>query len=83
MRDLRNEIVNSGDSWTIKMGEHDINGYGYSTSERLCNDDHPNSKFIYNHVNEWYIKPSMHPVHVHVHPMQVVSEGGCDDYEEG
>lgn len=83
LRDLRNEIVNSGDSWTIKMGEHDINGYGYSTSERLCNDDHPNSKFIYNHVNEWYIKPSMHPVHVHVHPMQVVSEGGCDDYEEG
>ena len=79
LQDLRDEAVSPADTWQIKIGEHDINKVGFSTEQKLCSSN----GFKYDHVNEWSILPTMHPLHVHIHPMQIVSSEGCGDHEYG
>ena len=79
LQDLRDESVFAADTWQIKVGEHNINGNGFSMEQQLCSS----GGFHYDHVNEWSITPSMHPLHVHIHPMQIISPDGCDSHEYG
>jgi len=82
LEDLRGQNVDITDTWTVKVGEHDINGAGFSMEQLLCNGGNPQS-FKYDHVNEWTVERTMHPLHVHIHPMQVVSPEGCGSHEYG
>jgi FtsP/CotA-like multicopper oxidase with cupredoxin domain len=80
LEDLRDlSIDDAVDTWSIKTGETEINDFHFSTDEYYCKDE---GEFMYGHVNEWSIESTMHPVHTHMFPMQVVSEG-CGIHEVG
>jgi len=82
LSDLRQATVSAADKWAVKVGEHDINGVSFSMEHTMCKNEY-GGQFTFGTVNEWEIAPTMHPFHVHMYPMQVVSPEGCDAHEYG
>lgn len=82
LSDLRQATVSETDKWSIKVGEHDMNGVNFSVEHTMCKSEY-GGDFRYGTVNEWDIAPTMHPFHLHMYPMQVVSPEGCDAHEYG
>mmetsp|Transcript_24835 Transcript_24835/g.38392 ORF Transcript_24835/g.38392 Transcript_24835/m.38392 type:complete len:620 (+) Transcript_24835:56-1915(+) len=85
LSDLRQATVSAADKWAVKVGEHDINGVSFSMEHTMCKNEYGGTgdDFRFGTVNEWEIAPTMHPFHVHMYPMQVVSPEGCDAHEYG
>lgn len=78
LEDLRGKSVDN--TYKLHVGETNINEQAYHATEPLCNDG---KDFKYGTIQEWTFSSSTHPFHLHMYPMQVVSDNCGDDYEVG
>eukprot|EP00541_Cyclophora_tenuis_P016259 CAMPEP_0116543892 /NCGR_PEP_ID=MMETSP0397-20121206/1815_1 /TAXON_ID=216820 /ORGANISM="Cyclophora tenuis, Strain ECT3854" /LENGTH=602 /DNA_ID=CAMNT_0004068045 /DNA_START=108 /DNA_END=1916 /DNA_ORIENTATION=- len=80
LMDLRNVPVDN--TWRIDVKGKSLNGLVYNASKPLCNVD--GSDFRYGSVQEWTLKNTVkHPLHVHMYPMQVVTDYCGDGHDNG
>ena len=77
LTDLRNEVL-AGNSFQVELDRSRINDEEYDKAVPLGVLD-------YDSLQQWNIVNSgVHPFHLHVFHMQIVSKGGCGNiYEEG
>lgn len=67
-------------SFSFKVDETNINGQQYSLNDPFC----PGGGDVeYGSIFEWEMNLAYHPLHLHIYPMQVVSENNeCGDNHE-
>ena len=75
LQDLRSATV--GNTYDISMSAAQINGKRWDMNVPLAT-------MQYDVVQEWTISGTgAHPFHLHIYHMQVVTQGGCGQHEEG
>ena len=80
LTDLRNEEVDN--TWDIYIKGRTLNELAYNASKPLCNED--GSDFQYGSIQEWELHNTVkHPLHVHMYPMQVVTDYCGDGHDRG
>mmetsp|Transcript_7797 Transcript_7797/g.11518 ORF Transcript_7797/g.11518 Transcript_7797/m.11518 type:complete len:605 (+) Transcript_7797:150-1964(+) len=78
LADLRDAITY--DTYELKLDETNINQQTYSLEKPLCLG---HSDVQYGSIYEWELRLSYHPLHLHIYPMQVVSENNeCGENHE-
>uniref|UniRef100_A0A7S1FTV5 Plastocyanin-like domain-containing protein n=1 Tax=Corethron hystrix TaxID=216773 RepID=A0A7S1FTV5_9STRA len=71
------------DIMTLDVYETSINEISYNKDTPLCNQR--GKDFTYGTVNEWTVTgtKSGHPLHVHMYPMQIASNGCGEEHDIG
>jgi FtsP/CotA-like multicopper oxidase with cupredoxin domain len=84
LQDLRGESV-AADTYSVQVSATDVNGVSYSGSATKY--DTPIATFEYGSLQQWTLINGpllLHPIHLHLYHMQIVTPGGCGHiYEEG
>eukprot|EP00565_Helicotheca_tamesis_P007309 CAMPEP_0185724108 /NCGR_PEP_ID=MMETSP1171-20130828/690_1 /TAXON_ID=374046 /ORGANISM="Helicotheca tamensis, Strain CCMP826" /LENGTH=570 /DNA_ID=CAMNT_0028391891 /DNA_START=154 /DNA_END=1866 /DNA_ORIENTATION=+ len=76
--DLRD--VEADGAFSIKLDETNINEVQYSLEKPLCAGG---TDFKFDTIQEWTLSLAYHPFHLHIYPMQVVSQNGeCGENHE-
>ena len=77
LQNLLSLSLPEGNTLTLRLG------YDYVNDQRW-DPENPIATIAYNQVHEWtLLQTILHPFHLHLYHMQVVTPGGCGEHEEG
>jgi len=74
---------NAEETMKLRVDETNINGVSQASHKPMCNKN-TKGDFQYGTIQEWkFSGVNTHPFHVHVYPMQVVSDGCGPNHDKG
>ena len=80
LEDLRERTVDN--TWDLRVKGKSLNDKVYDPEKPLCNED--GTDFEYGSLQEWTLHGTrQHPLHVHLYPMQVVTDYCGDGHDTG